>query len=65
MRYFAVFCVPADFTDLRLISQKYGKSGQTADVCSSQIVVKIRSFTTKDLVGEKQRFSFRTFSEWT
>lgn len=48
MRYFAAFCVPADFTYLRLISQKHGKSGQTADVCSSQIVVKIRGFTTKD-----------------
>jgi len=63
--YFAAFCVLSDFTDLRLISQKYGKSGQTADVCSSQIVVKIHSFTTKDLVGEKRRFSFRAFSEWT
>lgn len=48
MRYFAAFCVPADFTDLRLISQKHGKSGQIADVCSSQIVVKICGFTTKD-----------------
>lgn len=48
MRYFAAFCVPADFTDLRLISQKHGKSGQIADVCSSQIVVKIRGFATKD-----------------
>lgn len=49
MRYFAAFCVPADFTDLRLISQKHGKSWQIADVCSSQIVVKICGFTTKDL----------------
>lgn len=65
MRYFAAFCVSADFTDLRLISQKPGKSGQIADVCSSQIVVKNRGFTTKDLVGEKRRFSFRAFSEWT
>ena len=48
MRYFATFCVPTDFTDLRLISQKHGKSGQIADVCSSQIVVKICRFTTKD-----------------
>ena len=48
MRYFAAFCVPADFTDLRLISQKHGKSRQIADVCSSQIVVKICGFTTKD-----------------
>ena len=48
LRYFAAFCVPADFTDLRLISQKHGKSGQIADVCSSQIVVKICGFTTKD-----------------
>ena len=48
MRYFAAFCVPADFTDLRLISQKHGKSGQIADVRSSQIVVKICGFTTKD-----------------
>lgn len=48
MRYFAAFCVPTDFTDLRLISQKHGKSGQIADVCSSQIVVKICRFTTKD-----------------
>lgn len=49
MRYIAAFCVLADFTDLRLISQKHGKSGQIADVCSSQIVVKICGFTTKDL----------------
>ena len=48
MRYFAAFCVPADFTDLRSVSQKHGKSGQIADVCSSQIVVKICGFTTKD-----------------
>ena len=48
LRYIAAFCVLADFTDLRLISQKHGKSGQIADVCSSQIVVKICGFTTKD-----------------
>ena len=53
MRYFAAFCVPADFTDLRLISQKHGKSGQIADVCSSQIVVKISGFTTKDFARGK------------
>ena len=52
MRYFAAFCVPADFTDLRLISQKHGKSGQIADVCSSQIVVKICGFTTKDFADD-------------
>ena len=48
MRYFAAICVPADFTDLRLISQKHGKSVQIADACSNQIVVKIRGFTTED-----------------
>ena len=61
MHYFAAFCVPADFTDLRLISQKYGRSGQIADVCSSQIVVKIRSFTTKDFADDfiiAQNFRF-------
>jgi len=52
LRYFAAFCVPADFTDLRLISQKHGKSGQIADVCSSQIVVKICEFTTKDFADD-------------
>lgn len=45
MRFTAAFCVLAD---LRLISQKLGRSGQIADVCSSQIVVKIRSFSTED-----------------
>lgn len=52
MRYFAAFCVPADLTDFRLISQKHGKSGQTADACSSQIVVKIRGFTTEDFADD-------------
>lgn len=52
LRYFAAFCVLADFTDLRLISQKHGKSGQIADVCSSQIVVKICGFTTKDFADD-------------
>ena len=65
MRYSALICAPVDFTYLRSFSQKYGKSGQIADACSSQIVVKNRGFTTKDLVGEKRRFSFRAFSEWT
>lgn len=65
MRYSALICAPVDFTYLRSFSQKYGKSWQTADACSSQIVVKIRGFTTKDLLREKQRFSFRAFSEWT
>ena len=61
MLYFAAFCVPADFTDLRLISQKPGRSGQIADVCSSQIVVKIRGFTTKDFADDfiiAQNFRF-------
>lgn len=61
MRYFAAFCVPADFTYLRLISQKPGKSGQIADVCSSKIVVIICGFTTRDFVGENQRFYYSTF----
>ena len=52
LRYFAAFCVPADFTDLRLISQKPGKSVQIADACSSQIVVKIRGFTTEDFADD-------------
>ena len=52
LRYFAAFCVLADFTDLLLISQKHGKSGQIADVCSSQIVVKICGFTTKDFADD-------------
>ena len=52
LRYFAAVCVPADFTYLRLISQKYGKSGQIADACSSQIVVKNRGFTTKDFADD-------------
>lgn len=56
MRYFAAFCVPADFTDLRLISQKYGKSGQIADAYSSQIVVKNRGFTTKVCAGKINAF---------
>lgn len=61
MRYFAAFCVPADLTDFRLISQKPGKSGQTADACSSQIVVKIRGFTTEDFADDfiiAQNFRF-------
>ena len=60
MRFTAAFCPLSDFTDLRLISQKHGKSGQIADACSSQIVVKIRSFTTKDFAWENQRFYYNT-----
>ena len=52
MRYFAAFCVLADFTDLRLISQKLGKSEQIADACNSQTVVKNRGFTTKDFAND-------------
>lgn len=61
MRYFAAFCVPVDFTYFRSDSQKMRKSGQIADVCSSQIVVKIRGFTTKDFVGENQLFNYSIF----
>lgn len=62
MRYFAAICVLVDFKDLRLISQKHGKSGQIADVCSSQIVVKIRGFTTEDnadifIIAQNFRFA--------
>ena len=62
MRYFAAICVPADFTDFRLISQKPGKSVQIADACSSQIVVKIRGFTTEDfadvfIIAQNFRFA--------
>jgi len=53
MRFTAAFCVPADFTNLRLISQKHGKSGQIADAYSSQIVVKNRGFTTKGFARGK------------
>jgi len=53
LRYFAAFCVLADITDLRLISQKPGKSEQIADAYSSQIVVKISGFTTKDFARGK------------
>lgn len=61
MRFTAAFCSLSDFTYFRSDSQKMRKSGQTADVCSSQIVVKICGFTTKDLAGEKQRFYYITF----
>lgn len=37
------------------------KSGQIADVCSSQMVVKICGFTTKDFAGENQRFYYSIF----
>ena len=60
MRYFAAFCVPVEFTYFRSDSQKMRKSGQIADVCSSQIVVKIRGFTTKDFAEENQRFYYNT-----
>lgn len=48
MRFTAAFCSLSDFTYFRSDSQKMRKSGQIADVCSSQIVVKICGFTTKD-----------------
>lgn len=56
MRFIAVFCLLSDFTYFRSDSQKMRKSGQTADVCSSQMVVKIGGFTTKDFMGEINAF---------
>ena len=61
MRFTAAFCPLSDFTYSRSDSQKMRKSGQIADVCSSQMVVKICGFTTKDFVGENQRFYYSTF----
>ena len=52
MRFTAAFCSLSDFTYLRSDSQKMRKSGQIADVCSSQIVVKICGFTTKDFADD-------------
>ena len=60
MRYFAAICVLSDFTYFRSDSQKMRKSGQIADVCSSQMVVKICGFTTKDFAEENQRFYYNT-----
>lgn len=61
MRFTAAFCSLSDFTYFRSDPQKMRKSGQIADVCSSQIVVKICGFTTKDFVGEKQHFYYSIF----
>lgn len=52
MRFIAAFCLLSDFAYFRSDSQKMRKSGQIADVCSSQIVVKIRGFTTKDFADD-------------
>ena len=60
MRFTAAFCPLSDFTYFRSDSQKMRKSGQIADVCSSQMVVKIRGFTTKDFAEENQRFYYNT-----
>ena len=37
------------------------KSEQIANVCSSQIVVKIGGVATENFVGENQRFYYSTF----
>ena len=52
MRFTAAFCSLSDFTYFRSDSQKMRKSGQIADVWSSQIVVKICGFTTKDFADD-------------
>lgn len=52
MRFTAAFCPLSDFTYFRSDSQKMRKSGQIADVCSSQMVVKICGFTTKDFADD-------------
>lgn len=61
MPLFALICAWAVSVYFRSISQEMNKSGQIADVCSSQIVVKIGGFTTKDFVGENQRYYYSIF----
>ena len=52
MRCFALICALSFPVNLRSISHKPRKSGQVADACSSQMVVKIGGFTTKDFAGD-------------